>query len=155
MNIAILLRNSLDFSQLGYNASTQINSYIKNNPDDKLITCCLSNTPPTFKANTANVSITDLNLFDGLVISTCIETTLFAKGLVKDNDIIHYVWDLEWLRAGKKDYFQNIAAYRNVILATRSNMYAVELFKYSGIATKLITPNFNIQYLADAYKQSK
>ena len=155
MNIAILLKNNFDFSQLSYNASMQINNYINKHPDHKITVCSLNNNPPTFRVNTANMSIVDMNSFDGLIITTCIDTTLFAKHLTKDNPIIHYVWDLEWIRRGKKDYFRNIAAYRRVLLATRSNTHAMQLFKYSGIRTDIVTPNFNIEYMVNAYNRIK
>lgn len=153
MNVAILLKNNLDFSQLSFYASMQINRLLTQNPEVNLITSCLNSTPQQFKVPTANVPITELNVFDGLIISTSIDTTLFAKNLVRKNDIIHYVWDLEWLRRGNKNYFHNIDAYRDVILATRSQSYAVELMKYSGVMTKLITPNFNIASLLNGYRQ--
>lgn len=155
MNLAILLRNNFDFSQLSYYASMQINSFIKNHPSVNLITCCLNNTPQKFGVRTANVPITELNSFDGLIITTDIDTTMFAKNLVRQNDVLFYVWDLEWLRAGNKNYFRNISAYRNVLLATRSQPYAIELMKYSGVKTSLITNNFNIPQLLNGYQQHR
>lgn len=155
MNVAVLLRNNFDFSQISYHASVQINSFVRQYTDSNIITCCLNNTPQKFAIKTANVPLTELNSFDGLIITTDIDTTMFAKNLVRRNDILFYVWDLEWLRAGRKDYFRNIQAYRDVLLATRSKSYAVELMKYTGVMTNLITPNFNIPQLINGYQQSR
>lgn len=148
MNVAILLRNNLDFSQLSMYASRHINA----SKDHNIVTCCVNNIKPAFKVDTANLPLTDINLFNGLIISTCIDTTMFAKSMVRRNDILFYVWDLEWHRRGNKDYFRNIAAFRNVLLATRSNSYAMELLKYSGVKTDIITPDFNVSHLIDRYE---
>jgi hypothetical protein len=154
MNLAVLLKNNFDFSQLSYVASLQINSFLENYTNSKLVVCTLNNNPQVFKVRTANIPVTELNSFDGLIITTCIDTTLIAKNLVRHNDIIFYVWDLEWLHT-RKDYFKNIEAFRDVTLATRSQVYAAELMKYSGTATNIITPNFNLSQLLNGYQQSR
>ena len=81
--------------------------------------------------------------FDGVLISTNLETTKMMMACIKSTKKFFYVWDLEWIRR-KKNYMYNLQAYQNIELITRSFEYARLLENYCNKKVKAIVPDFNL-----------
>ena len=63
----------------------------------------------------------------------------------KDNKIIFYVWDLEWIRPGKNIYLYNYGAFQraNKVIA-RSQAHAKAIENYSNRKVDSVIEEFSV-----------
>jgi hypothetical protein len=149
MNIGIILPN-LEIGQLAYESLTTINEEIsRGSPHDYRVffenigiqcvnpLCSIQN-------------ISEIWAYEGLLISTTLENTLFSLKLTTNVIRVFYIWDMEWLRASK-NYLHNLSILRhpNLILISRTPSAAKELERYSNRSPNLITPRLSFKELAN------
>jgi hypothetical protein len=106
--------------------------------------------PPIISPKCATMCTNELPSFTGCIITTTIDTTsmAIAHNGNKDNRIIFYVWDLEWLRKNKNIYLYNYnAMVKAHKLIARSNKHAKAIENYCGRKVDSIMSEFNISEL--------
>jgi hypothetical protein len=93
--------------------------------------------------------------FKGTIITTTLDTTLMtlARNTRKDNRVVFYVWDLEWMRPQKNNYQynQNIF-YRVHKIVSRSTNHAKAIENYANRKVDLILKIFNIKEIINGFK---
>lgn len=100
---------------------------------------------PVVPANFALMNIQDIWGFDGLTIATTIQQALALRQVPGNHPKIFYVWDLEFLREGKRNFLYNLQAYRsNLKIVCRSEEHAKCLSNYSNRYPDSIIENFNL-----------
>lgn len=106
---------------------------------------------PCSKPLCASMNAAEIWGFDGVLISTDIDTTLMSLNAVAPKRRLFYIWDLEWTHAGKNDFIYNMQAFRNprVELVARSNSHAYVIDNYANRPVNAIIPDFNIHYILD------
>lgn len=106
---------------------------------------------PCSKPLCATLNGSEVWTFDGILITTNINTTIMATNALSPKRRLFYVWDLEWLRPNNKDFFYNIQAYRNpkVELVARTLAHAQVIENYANRPVNAIIPDFNINYMFD------
>jgi len=140
-NIGIIVPN-LGANQMGFFALNYVNNLVtQTNVDCTLFYEEL--VQPCTKPLCATLNISEIWSFNGILISTTIDNTLFSIKSVAAKRKLFYVWDLEWIRR-KKNYMYNLQAYQNIELITRSFEYARLLENYCNKKVKAIVPDFNL-----------
>ncbi len=83
--------------------------------------------------------------FDGVLVSTCISTTLNSIAAIGPSQKIFYVWDLDWMRHNK-NYEYNIQAFDpDVKIVARSKDHGVAIKNYCNREPNGYVNNFNLQ----------
>ncbi len=154
MNIGIILPD-MGVSQLAYMAINQCN-ICANITDDSYFIFFEDMQKPCVKPTVACMNVSELHTFEGLLVSTSIETTLTALSCVTNSKKIFYVWDLEWIR-NKNDFLYNMKAFRNeqVELMCRSEQHAKLVHNYSNRKPSLIFNNFNLLALREHTREKR
>jgi hypothetical protein len=82
---------------------------------------------------------------DGILITTDIDTTLFAINAPISSKIIFYVDDIEWMR-GNNNYLQNIKVYQSKYCSVicKSADYSRYLNNYANISTPVVE-HYNLE----------
>jgi hypothetical protein len=86
--------------------------------------------------------------FKGTIITTTLDTTTLAlaRNTRKDNQIIFYVWDLEWTRPQNNDYLSNYHIFNTAHkLVARSANHAKAIENYCNRKVDSIVEEFNVQ----------
>ena len=93
------------------------------------------------------MSLNEIWNFNGVLVSTNINTTLALKKCFAPSKKIFYVWDLEWTRPHGHDFLYNIKAFKNINLIARSDEQAEAIKNYCNIDVSGIVEDFNLQEL--------
>jgi hypothetical protein len=83
---------------------------------------------------------------NGILITTDIDTTLFAVKAPISSKIIFYMDDIEWMRHGKQNYVYNLNAYKSKFctVVCKSEDYARYLYNYANIKASVVS-GYNIK----------
>lgn len=93
---------------------------------------------------------------NGVLITTDIDTTLFAVNAAISSKIIFYVDDIEWMRTGKQNYLYNLRAYQSkyCTIICKSYDYARYLNNYANVPSKVVE-HYNLEgILKNGYFQN-
>ena len=146
MNIGIVVPH-LGSAQIGYSAINAINSLVANHYKDDLVLFFEQLTMPITQPQCATMCINEIMSFKGLLITTTLNTTAIAlaRNSRKDNKILFYLWDLEWMRPGKNAYLSNYKLFNSVDkVIARSVEHAKAIANYSNRTIDFILEEFNI-----------
>lgn len=104
---------------------------------------------PCIKPSCAVMCLNHMINFEGVLISTTINTTISAINVGHKAKHIFYVWDVEWLRIGKQSFLYNLQAYRNnIILVCRDYSHSKLLANYCNRKDINVIPEFDIEKIA-------
>lgn len=146
-NIGIILP-SMEISQLAYEVITTINQEIMtSSPYDyriffeELSIQCV-------QPLCATMNVNEIWGYNGLLISTTLENTMYGLNLAGNVQRVFYIWDMEWLR-NNKNYLQNLSILRHpsLMLISRSEHAAKELENYSNRRPNIIMPRLTLKGL--------
>lgn len=84
----------------------------------------LNHVPPIIRARFGIFPITLAYLYDGILISTDIETTKFSLESCRASKRIFYVWDLEWMRKLRSFDSNQIYSLPELTIVCRSKEHA-------------------------------
>lgn len=151
MNIGIIVPH-LGASQISFYAIKAINQLVQSGYKDDLVLFFENLVPPILSPQCATICINELMSFKGVLITTTIDNTTNALAMNsrKDNQIIFYVWDLEWMRPGKNAYLYNYKAFQQATkIIARSQAHAKAIENYSNRKVDLIIEEFNIERIIE------
>jgi hypothetical protein len=94
--------------------------------------------------------------YDGLVVATSLSTAEKALIFPAPKRRLFYVWDMEWMRAGDRDfdYFQSIYGNPKLDLIARSDTYAKIIERCWNRPVKAVVENCDVGELI-RYGQAK
>jgi|TARA_B100001113_G_C21044582_1_gene593930 hypothetical protein len=145
------LVNDLSASQLSFFLIKNLNDY-KQKEDLEAVLFFENSSSLAIKPNVPLMAINEIWNFDGVLISTDVNTTLSLKKCFAPAKKIFYVWDLEWMRniAGRTKEFESVVQAFNdesIQLIARSEDHAKAIENISNRKIKHIVENFNIEKL--------
>ncbi len=140
------LVNDTSSSQMSFCLIKNINEYLDDTNDD-FVLFFEDSSASILNPNFATMSFNEIWSFDGVLISTSISTTLSLIKSFSPVKKFFYVWDLEWMRRGHKDFEQSVQAFINpsVELIARSKDHAKAIENYCNRKVKHIVNDFNIE----------
>ena len=143
MNVGIIL-NKLDANQRAFSAINGVNSIVKKS-DHQFTLFYKENGPICCKVATACVPFDRMYNFDGSLIATDLDTTLFMMRTYKPSIRVLYAFELDWV-FGYGNFLANASLLRNkeLVVIAPSTEYAESIKNYSGRACNAIIPSFNI-----------
>jgi GTP:adenosylcobinamide-phosphate guanylyltransferase len=147
MNIGIVIPHT-GASQIAFHTIKEINRIVNNGYLNDIIVFFEQLTPPIIKPNCSVMCINELMSFKGILITTTLDNTTMAiaRSVNKENKIIYYVWDLEWMRPGKNIYLYNYNAFQRVNkIVARSSNHAKAIENYCNKKVNSIIEEFNIE----------
>lgn len=150
MKAGVLLKD-LSSSQLAFLTIGGLNKIADSSKDDA-IAFVKHMARPCAPIHFACLNMCEAIVFDGLLISTDIDTATFALNINTNCKRIFYVWDLEWLRK-KKDFLSNVKVYRDerMTLVARSEEHAKLIENYCNRKVDYIIENFNIPEICNEF----
>jgi hypothetical protein len=142
-----LMINDLGINQLNFYLINHINNLIKSTNDYDFMVFIKDLIPPSMRPECAVLNSNEIWSFDGIVISTNLDSALSSLNAVNVAKNVLYVWDLEWLRAGKNNYINNISILRNpnLEIVARSQEHATAIENYANIEIQHIIPDINLK----------
>jgi hypothetical protein len=104
---------------------------------------------PCTKPLCAVMNISETWLYNGILISTDLDTSAMIAKTLKPKRKLFYIWDLEWLRMGKQNFLQNLQVYRNpnFELIARSSTHAEAITNYANRTVNAVIPDFHLAHL--------
>ena len=104
---------------------------------------------------TGSMNFHDIWGFDGLTIATNLDQANALSKVVGNHPKIFYVWDLEFLKDGKRNFLYNVNIYRNprLKLVTRSEDHAKCLSNYCNRKVDSIIENFDLFKFWETYNE--
>jgi len=153
MNIGIIIP-TLEPTQLAFEVIDTINQEILNNSKHNYRIFFEEVSTQVVAPMCAVMNIAEIWHYQGLLISTTLDNTLFSLKVASNLIRAFYLWDLEWLRSNK-DYLANIAILRHpeLLLIARNEECAFELNRYCNRQPNFIMPQLRFADLADAINQ--
>lgn len=131
-----LVFNSLASHQSVFYAVTRANILLKERHDIDFAAFSEQLSNPCVQLNFASFAMVDLYNWEGIGISTDINTTMYLLKSVGPKRRIFYVQDLEWLRYPQRKSYESLASiYRHPSL---------ELWTRSASHKRFIENNFNV-----------
>lgn len=106
----------------------------------------LNHVDPITRIRCGVFPITLAYLYDGVLISTDIETTKFSLEGCRAEKRIFYVWDLEWMRRPKLFESNQIYSLPELTIVCRSKEHADCIKRVSGRDVHIMQ-NFNVKEL--------
>jgi hypothetical protein len=147
MNIGIVVPH-LGPSQISFYAIKEINRLVAEKYPHDLVLFFEQLINPVIQPQCASMCINELMSFKGILITTTIDNTTMsiARNTRKDNKIVFYVWDLEWMRPNKNIYLYNYKAFNSVHkLIARSENHKKAIENYANRPIDKIIEDFNIE----------
>ena len=131
--------------QLSWSVISEVNRVKKERKDIDLALFVEEISPVVMPPLCGIFNPSEIYLFNDVLITTCVETTLMAIGSMKPN-VYFYINDLEWLRRGKQDFFMNTSAYRHpsVKLIARSEDHRVAIENYANKPVAKVLEEFDL-----------
>lgn len=156
LNVGIILDN-LGPNQKAFSAIKQINNDIESGTDVNYTIFYRNMSQPCLHPDCSVMNINEIWHFNGVLIATDIEGALLLSKVVNESIKIFYVYDLEWIRPGKNNFFHNIKAFRDekIQLVVRSNDYFYPVENYSNRQIDGVIPHFNIKAIIGAFYESR
>ena len=152
MNIGIVVPH-LGAAQISFYAIKEVNRLIEEKYTDDLTLFFEHLVPSIIPPKCAVMCVNEIMSFKGTLITTTLDTTTLAlaRNTRKDNRIIFYVWDLEWMRPQKNNYLANYSIFHQAHkLVARSANHAKAIENYTNRKVNTIIPEFNVQEIIKA-----
>lgn len=142
-----LMINDLGVNQLNFYLINHINNSIRLTNDYDFMVFIKDLIPPSMRPECAVLNSNEIWAFDGILISTNLDSALSSLNAVNTAKNVLYMWDLEWLRAGKNNYINNISILRNpnLTVVARSPEHARAIENYANIKIQHIIPDANLK----------
>lgn len=135
----------LGVSQTAFYVINETNKFIKSTHTD----CVLfyeSVVLPCIKPLCSTLCVNGIVNFNGVLITTTIDTTIMATKINNVSKIIFYLWDVEWLRIGNQNFLYNLQAYRsNVELICRTKDHIDLVKNYCNRQDVRVVENFELK----------
>jgi hypothetical protein len=147
MNIGIVVPH-IGSSQISFYAIKEIHKLAHQGYEHDLVLFFEQLTPPLLQPQCATMCVNELMSFKGILITTNIENTIMtlSRNSRSNNQIIFYVWDLDWMRPGKNNFLYNYRAFsESTKVIARSQKHALAIENYSNRSPDKILENFNIK----------
>lgn len=143
MNIGIIL-SKFDANQRAFSAINSINSIV-NKSDHQFTLFYKENGPICCKVATSCVPFDRMYNFDGGLISTDLDTTLFMMRTYRPSVRVLYAFELDWV-FGHDNFLSNSSLLNNkeLIVIAPSMEYAESIKNYSGRVCNAVVPSFHI-----------
>lgn len=144
MNIGLVVPH-LGLSQIGFYSIKAINRLINIGYKDDAAIFFEQIAMPILQPLCGTMCINELMSFKGTLITSTIDNTAMslARNSRKNNKIILYLWDLEWMR-GKSDYRYNYSVLNSVDqIFVRSQEHGRAIENYVG-KPPMVLEEFNI-----------
>lgn len=144
--IAVIL-NNLGSNQSTFSIISNMNSSCLSNDLDPAI-FELNNVTHIMRARFGIFPINYAYLYDGILVSTDVETTKFSLESCRSKKKIFYVWDLEWMRNLKSFESNQIYALPELKIITRSEDHAKCIERVCRRRVDAIIPQFNLKEIS-------
>jgi hypothetical protein len=143
-SVGIIVDN-LGASQLSLNVLKETERFA-NRPDRDAIVFYKNLVPPYIKPMCCCMDISEIYGFNDILISTDIESAIFAAKSVNNSTRYFYVWDIEWMRKSK-NWLSNMIAFldRDTQLIARSKEHARLIKNYCNRDCVIITNKLNFE----------
>ena len=143
--------NNLMASHLSFSLIKNLNEYVDESNSEAVV-FFENSSSSIIRPNFATMSLNEIWNFNGVLVSTNINTTLALKKCFAPSIKIFYVWDLEWMRPamGQNIEFERVVqafSDESIDLVARSKDHAKAIENYSNRKVKHIVENFNIEKL--------
>lgn len=143
--------NDLMASHLSFSLIKNLNEHV-DELNSEAVVFFENSSSSIIRPNFATMSLNEIWNFNGVLISTDINTTLALKKCFAPLKKIFYVWDLEWMRPaiGQNIEFERVIqafSDESIDLVARSKDHAKAIENYSNRKVKHIVENFNIEKL--------
>lgn len=137
-SVGVILNNLIQ-NQLAFFAIHGLNNLTYNSHDIDCMVFIENISPPCVPPLFPVMDCLQIWNFNGLLISTTLENTMYSLKSTTSAKKMFYIWDVEWLR-NKKDFQSNINILRNkeLTLVTRSEDYADLTYNYCGIRPHVV-----------------
>lgn len=149
MQLGILL-NNLGPSQLAYLAIRNNNLFVDKRPDIDCILFYENFYKPCLPGiNVAIMHISEAWNYQGILVSTCLDTTEKLISFPGTKNKFFYVWDLEWLRLKQKHFraLQNIYGSNELFLIARSAEHSKLLSNCWNVGYVPVVDDLNMEAL--------
>ena len=155
MNVGLILPH-VGPSQLAYYGINQCVIAQEHTPFDYFV-CFREEQPPCMPIRLACMNISELYGFNGIVISTDLESSSMMLSAINNTLKFFYVWDLEWLRPNKSNFLSNMNIYRNpnLELIAQSEDHAKAIENYCNRKPKLVVQNLNLTEIINAINSNQ
>lgn len=132
-------------SQLSFYVVNQVNNISNLHPKYDFCLFLENLIRPAIIPNCAVMHANEIFGFDGVLISTNINSAIACSKAVNKAKNIFYVWDLEWLRK-QNDFIHNISAFRSpyIHLIARSESHKKIIEDYCNKKVEAVIPDINI-----------
>lgn len=153
-NVGIILDN-LGPNQKAFSAIKQINNDIDEGSQTNYTLFYRNMAQPCLHANCSVMNVNEIWHFNGFLIATDIESAILLSKVVNESKKVFYVFDLEWLRRGKNNFFYNMQAFRSpdMKLIVRSSDYIYPVENYTNRNIDRYIPYFNIKNIIGAFDE--
>ena len=143
--------NNLMASHLSFSLIKNLNEYVDESNSEAVV-FFENSSSSIIRPNFATMSLNEIWNFNGLLVSTNINTTLALNKCFAPSKKSFYVWDLEWMRPamGQNIEFERVVqafSDESIDLVARSKDHAKAIENYSNRNVKHIVENFNIEKL--------
>lgn len=137
------------FSQLVYHVVKNTNEYVTTHTDLSIIGFYENIAPLYMRTNFPIMHSFEMFNYDGIIISTNLDTAEKSLKSFHPLDRFFYVWDLEWIRQPKKNfnYISNIYRNPNIKLLARSLDHKEMIEKCWNVNVFGIVENFNYEQI--------
>jgi hypothetical protein len=152
MNIGIVVPH-LGLSQISFYAIKEVNRLVDEKHSDDITLFFEHLVPSLIPPKCAVMCVNEIMSFKGTIITTTLDTTLMtlSRNTRKDNRVVFYVWDLEWMRPQKNNYLSNYQIFNSVHkLVARSDNHAKAIENYTNRNVDAIVKEFNVQEIIRA-----
>lgn len=103
MKLAVAVDN-LSLSQLAWGLVTSGNELVRRGPQNDVVALYMNPSRPCVSPIFSTMHMANGWGFDGVVISTSLDTALTVAGFPSVSRKVFYAWDLEWMRLQHKRY---------------------------------------------------
>lgn len=154
MKIGIAL-NNLGPSQLCYHLALQANTMVGSRSDVDVIAFYEDMQRPCLEMNFAHMQLAEGWGFDGVMVATSFSTAAKILRFPGPSRKLFYVWDLEWMRMGQKDFrsLQKVYGTNELTLVARSEDHARILSQVWNRDVGIITDNLDLNRFIESPRE--
>lgn len=148
MKLGVLL-NDLGPSQVSYLFIRNTANWLGSHSSHDVIGFYADQVSPCIPINFSVMQMNEAWDFHGRLIATNLQTARRCLGFPGTRDRWFYVWDLEWLRPGQRNYRDLAQVYRNpnLKLIARSEDHRVAIEDAWNRSVEAVIPDFNMERL--------
>lgn len=146
MNKIGLVFPHLGSSQAAFYSINRVNKLLENGSKDDFTFFYENLVTPCFRPLCSTFCVNELIHFEGVLITSTIDTTIRAYNVSPNSTIAFYMWDVEFLRAGKQNFLYNLQAFNNsnIILIARGQDHVWMVENYANRKVDYVVPMFDL-----------